>query len=63
MAQLVPHTYNSWHSTDKFKMLDDFSITIPRSYKVYVDSFFPSITKQQNFELTECSPLTYLLMA
>ena len=50
----------SWRSTCYCDTLNDFSVTIPRSYKnVYVNSLFPSTAKFLNFLPIECFPLTY----
>ena len=60
LAQLVPPPYSRGRSTCYSDRLHDFSVTIPRCYKdVYVNSFFPRITRLWNSLPIECSPLTY----
>ena len=60
LAQLVPLPYSRGRSTHYSDRLHDFSVTIPRFYKVvYVNSFFPCTATLWNSLPIECFPLTY----
>ena len=60
LAQLVPLPYSRWRSTCYSNRLNDFSVTISRSYKdIYVNSFFPCTARLWTSLPIECFPLTY----
>ena len=59
LAQLVPLPYSWERSTRYSDLLHDFSVTIPRCYKVYVNSFFPRTANSCSSLLIECFPLIY----
>ena len=60
LAQLVPLPYSWWRSTCYSNRLNDFSVTISRSYKdIYVNSFFPCTARLWTSLPIECFPLTY----
>ena len=62
LAQLVPLPYSWGRSTRYSDRLHDFSVIIPRCYKVvYVNSFFPPTSRLWNYLSKECFPLTYCL--
>ena len=64
LAQLVPLPYSRESSTRCSDRLPDFSVTIATCHKdVYRNSFFHWTTRPKNSLPTECSPLTYDLMA
>ena len=49
MAELVSFSYSRSNSTRYTNILHDFSVTIPRCYKVvYVNSFFPPTSRLWN---------------
>ena len=58
-AELVPIPYSRGRSTCYFDRLHDFSVAIPRCYKVvYITSFFPRTARFWNFLPIEWFPLT-----
>ena len=60
LANLVPLPYSQDRSTRCSDRLNDFSVTIPRCYKVvHVNSFFPPAARLWNFLHIKCFPLTY----
>ena len=60
LAQLVSLPYSQRRSTCYSDRFRDFSVTIPRCYKnVYVNSFFPNISRLWNSLPIECFPVNY----
>ena len=60
LAELVPLLYSRGKSTCYSDILHDFSVTIPRCYKVvYVNSFFPRTARLWNSLPIECFPSNY----
>ena len=60
LAQLIPLLYSRRRSTCYSDKLHDFSVPIPRCYKIaYVNSFFPRTARLWNSLPIECFPLTY----
>ena len=63
LAQLNPLPFSPGRSTRYSDRLHDFSVTIPRCYKVYVNDFFPRTAGVWNYLPSECFPLSYDLSA
>ena len=60
LALLVPLPYSQGRSTYYSYRLHNFSVIIPKCYKgVYVNRFFPHITRSWNSLSVECFPLTH----
>ena len=60
LAQPIPLLYSRRRSTCYSDRLHDFSVPIPRCYKIaYVNSFFPRTARPWNSLPIECFPLTY----
>ena len=59
LVQLVPLPFSGGRSTCYSDRLHDFSVTIPRSYNVYDNSFFPLLARLWNSLPIERFPLTY----
>ena len=60
LAELVPFSFSRGRSTRYSDRLPDFSVTIPRCYKVlYVNSFIPCKARLSNSLPIGCFPLTY----
>ena len=59
LAQLVPLLFSRDRSTCYSDRLHDFSVTIPRCWYVYINSFFPHTARTWNSLPIECFPLAY----
>ena len=62
MAEMVPLPFSRGRSTRYSNRFRDFSVTIPRCYKVVnTNSFFPCTTRLRDSLTMECFSLTYYL--